>query len=334
MTLNAEDIINFYKDKYDYISDIDNIKTFFKQDKTITKKEKNEILLKILKWNLQIDKKNKEKLQEYMHKEKEIKIEEKENLAIKENDKKISDIIDVKSYMNSIRACDDDDFLTEILPSIYDNNYESIIGAILLSLFSEITLANEMLLEDKSEENIKYIKGIIKRNKEIIEIIKQYNLEEETEIKQETNNKENNKLVFLKKNSSSLYIDDDIDSIAIEEDVLPILNDIITGNFTREKRFHNNNELKGISAIRRRDTRIIFTRLSNDVILILGILVKRFQNPQTYREMLKARNKEYKLQKEKLKIDSQNEEFLQINSDLQEETIKKLKLRKKTFKEV
>ncbi len=49
--------------------------------------------------------------------------------------------------------------------------------------------------------------------------------------------------------------------------------------------------------------------------------------------MLKARNKEYKLQKEALKINSQNEEFLKSNSNIQEETIKKLKLRKKTFKE-
>ena len=333
MSFDANEIINLYKDQYGYVSDIDSVKELFKQGKTITKKEKNEILLKILKWNLQIDKENKEKLKDYNHKEKEINLEIKENEKNLENDKKESEILDVKSYINSIRACDDDDFLTEVLPSIYDNNYESIIGAILLSLFSEITFANEMLLEDKSEENRNYIESIIKRNKEIIEIIKQYNLEEEKEITQETNNKENNKLIFLKKNNSSLYIDDDIDSIAIEEDVLPILNDIITGNFTREKRFHNNNELKGISAIRRRDTRIIFTRLNNDTILILGILVKRFQNPQTYRDMLKARNKEYKLQKEALKINSQNEEFLKSNSDIQEETIKKLKLRKKTFKE-
>ncbi len=333
MSFDANEIINLYKDQYGYVSDIESVKSLFKQDKTLTKKEKNEILLKILKWNLQIDKENKEKLKDYNHKEKEINLEIKENEKNLENDKKESEILDVKSYINSIRACDDDDFLTEVLPSIYDNNYESIIGAILLSLFSEITFANEMLLEDKSEENRNYIESIIKRNKEIIEIIKQYNLEEEKEITQETNNKENNKLIFLKKNNSSLYIDDDIDSIAIEEDVLPILNDIITGNFTREKRFHNNNELKGISAIRRRDTRIIFTRLNNDTILILGILVKRFQNPQTYRDMLKARNKEYKLQKEALKINSQNEEFLKSNSNIQEETIKKLKLRKKTFKE-
>ncbi len=331
MTLDAEEIINYYKDKYGYVTDIDSIIEFFKQDKTITNKEKSEILLSILRWNLKIDKENKEKLKGFKKKEERQETKEINNPTL-EIDKKESEFFEASSYIHSIKECDDDDFITEILPTIYDNNYESIIGSILLYFLRELSLANDMLAIETNEEDQLYLKNVIKRNKEIINIIKKYNNEEENETTLNTT-QEHNKLIFLRKKNSSLYIKDDLDNTATEEDLLPILNDIITGNFTKEKRFHNNDDLKGLSAIRRRDSRIIFVRLNNNIILILGILVKRFQNPQTYRDMLKARNKEFKLQKDILKENINNEEFLNCNKEIQEEIIKELNSRKKILKE-
>lgn len=334
MTYDIEEIISRYKDEYGYVSDIESVITFLKNDKTLTKSDINSVLVKIIEWNLKVDSENKQSLQETKKVKKRIetKLEEKEKKE--EQLKKDSSLIDVSSYIQSLKQCDDDDFLTELLPSIYDNNYESIIGAILLYFLREIALAYEMLHEETEKDGIEYLQHIIKRDKEIMEIIKEYNKkEEQIETVEVTDKKENNKLVFLKKNGKP-FIESDIDDISIEDDILPILNDIITGNFTREKRFHSSNELKGISAIRRRDSRIIFARLDSKTILILGIFVKRFQNPQTYRDMLSSRNKIYKLEKESLKERILDEDFMQENEEIKQNVIEKLKSRRKLLSEV
>ena len=329
MLYDAKEIINLYKDSYGYVSDIETVRNFLKNEQSISIHDRNEILFEILKWNLVVDKENKEKLKEVESKEfssDTTSIPQTNSILNKHVD---SSIIDVSSYIHSIKECDDDDFLTELLPSIYDTNYDSIIGSILLYFFREISIANELLSYEENDEDQKYLKQVIKRNKEIINIIKKYNLEEEKEVVLDNTNDVKNRLIFLSKSNLSLYIDDDIDNIAIEDDVLPIIDDILSGNNTREKRFVNDDELKGISAIRRRDSRIIFARLDSETILILGILVKRFQNPQTYRDMLKARTKCYKLQKEELKDKIHDQSFIDENKSIQDRIIEKLKVKRK-----
>ena len=329
MLYDAKEIINLYKDAYGYVSDIETVRNFLKNEQSISIHDRNEILFEILKWNLVVDKENKEKLKEVESKEfssDTTSIPQTNSILNKHVD---SSIIDVSSYIHSIKECDDDDFLTELLPSIYDTNYDSIIGSILLYFFREISIANELLSYEENDEDQKYLKQVIKRNKEIINIIKKYNLEEEKEVVLDNTNDVKNRLIFLSKSNLSLYIDDDIDNIAIEDDVLPIIDDILSGNNTREKRFVNDDELKGISAIRRRDSRIIFARLDSETILILGILVKRFQNPQTYRDMLKARTKCYKLQKEELKDKIHDQSFIDENKSIQDRIIEKLKVKRK-----
>lgn len=329
MLYDAKEIINLYKDSYGYVSDIETVRNFLKNEQSISIHDRNEILFEILKWNLVVDKENKEKLKEVESKEfssDTTSIPQTNSILNKHVD---SSIIDVSSYIHSIKECDDDDFLTELLPSIYDTNYDSIIGSILLYFFREISIANELLSYEENDEDQKYLKQVIKRNKEIINIIKKYNLEEEKEVVLDNTNDVKNRLIFLSKSNLSLYIDDDIDNIAIEDDVLPIIDDILSGNNTREKRFVNDDELKGISAIRRRDSRIIFARLDSETILILGILVKRFQNPQTYRDMLKTRTKCYKLQKEELKDKIHDQSFIDENKSIQDRIIEKLKVKRK-----
>ena len=327
--MNAEEIINLYKDEDGFVLDIKNLIQFLKEHEEIDRKERNAIIEKIIFWNLSIDKKYRELLSD--RKETVIKEEKVEQTPtfIESSEKEESSLIDVSSYINAIKACDDDDFLTELLPSEYDTNYDSIIGSIVLYFYREISLANKMLLEETDKDGIDYLKSVIKRDKEIIRIIDEYTKEETLEVQEDLEEQKTNKLVFLRKpTSNSLYIDDDIDDIAIEDDVLPILNDIITGRITKEKRFHSSN-LKGISAIRRRDSRIIFVRLDNDIILILGILVKRFQNTQVYRDMLESRIKAFRVQKEQLKDSITSEDFIEDNNSIKERIIDSLKARKK-----
>lgn len=332
--MKADEVITQFKDEYGYVSDINGVTSFLKEKTNHDRKATNEILVKIIEWNLKTEKENRELLEEKGKKETTIKekLEEKEKQVEKQNETS-SSLLDVTSYINALKECDDDDFLTEILPSIYDNNFDTIIGSILLYFYREISLANEMLQVENNEDDIEYLRSVTRRNREIINIIKEYTKEEETEELQEENKEvQNNKLIFLKKSNDSLFIDSDIDDIPIEEDVLPILEDLINGNITREKRFHNSDKLKEISAIRKRNSRIIFVRLENDTILVLGILVKRFQNTQPYRDMLESRAKTFKAQKDELKDKTDNLEFLKENEDIQKRIIETLKSRKKFLK--
>ena len=333
--MKVEELIELYKDEFGYVSDIRDLTKFLKEHEDIDIKERNMLLFRIIEWNLKKEKENRALLEGIKPVIETHDVETIEEPAKAQIDKKETTIMEVGHYIDAIKACDDDDFLTEILPSIYDNNFDSIIGAILLYFFNEITLGNQMLKEEESEESIEYLRAIIKRDKEIIRIIKEYSKDEEecVTIEETEESKPVNKLIFLKKSNNSLYIDDDIDDIAIEDDILPILNDIINGSITREKRFHNSNELKGISAIRRRDSRIIFVRLDNDVILILGVLVKRFQNTQVYRDMLDSRVKTFKQQRDKLKESLEDEEFLEEHESIKNRILETIKSRKRIARE-
>jgi hypothetical protein len=327
--MSAEEIIELYKDSDGYVLDINDLIRFLKEHTEIDSKERNIILARIISWNIEVEKKNRETLLDRKSTTRKEETASQETTKKEERKKEESSLIDVTSYINALKQCDDDDFLTELLPSIYDTNYESIIGSIVLYFYREISIANSMLQGETDIECIEYLKSLIERSKTIIRIIKEYT-EEET-IEDETVEEEQfNRLIFLRKpTNNSLFIDDDIDDISIEDDVLPILEDIIKGKNTREKRFHNENSLKGISAIRRRDSRIIFVRLENNVILILGILVKRFQNTQSYRDMLESRAKTFRAQKDELKENITNLDFIEEHDLIKDRIIATLKARKK-----
>ena len=325
--MTAEEIINLYKDKYGYVTDIKDIVNFLK-DSSIAQKEMNQILYEILKWNLQVDIDNRKSFQDVRKRVSTIVCEEK-----KEKEKEVveSDVIDVLSYVNLLKACDDDDFITELLPSVYDTNYDSIISAILLYLLREIQIAHEMMTDDDKD----YFLELINANKRLIRIVEEYNQEEEKEIVEQENVPEKkNKIIFLGKGTDSYYIHDDIaDVLSYEQDILPILSDLETGKITREKRYPNHNELKGISAIRKRDSRIIFARLDNDVVVVIGLMIKLCQNTQVFREYMEARAKAFKAQKDKLKEAINDEDFLKSQEAILEEVKQTFRSRRKGLRD-
>lgn len=307
--MTTNEIIKKFTGEYGYVTDIKGLVTFLRDENT-SKEEINKVLIDVLKHNLSVDSEHKKSFEHTRRKEKvqkKINVEE-ESVEVKPTVK--SNLTDVLPYVLSLKDCDDEDFLTELLPSSYDTNYDTIISSILLYLLREIQIAHEMM----NGEDEEYLTDLINNNRRLIEIIKAYNLQEETE--EETFEEHKNKIIFLRKSNGSLYVDSDIDEINDEEDMIPIIEDIEKNKMTREKRFYNYNPLKGISAIRRRDSRIIFTRLDNDVIVILGILVKRFQNTAPYREMLEARAKEFRLQKDMLKEALSDDSFIEEHQEI------------------
>ena len=307
--MNSEEIIKMFQDDYGYVSNIKAVAAYL-QDKNIPLDQTNRILFDILKHNLSVDLRHKESFKESKKNVPATKQEEvvEEPVIVPKQIK--SEVFDVLSYINSIKECEDLDFVTDLLPTNYDPNYDTIISSILLYLLREIQLAHEMLSLEDDEE----FRELIEKNRQLIEIIKNYNIEEEQEEVEFEEHK--NKLIFLTKPNGSLYIDDDVAEIKEEDIMLQAISDFENNKITKEKRFCNCEQLKGLSGYRKNNARIIFVRLDNDVICVLAILVKRFQNTMPYREMLITRSKELKSQIDALKESIQDEGFIKENQGI------------------
>jgi len=212
------------------------------------------------------------------------------------------------------------------LPSTNNEHFEEIIYSILLSFYKELVCANQMIKID----NDQYLIEEQEKLKKIINLIKEYYQEETTPEQLEQQKKTYTKIIYMTNQQNTPYIDIDFEGIDQSDikDIVSVIKNLKDGNTKHEKKFTNHEDLKGISAIRKKDIRVIFTRI-DDTIIILGAFAKRFQNPTIYRELLKRRNKIFKAQKEEIKDNIQNKEYLNGNKRITEKIIKEQQKKKK-----
>lgn len=318
--MNFIDFIAYFKNRFDYVEDFESIITHLEQ-MNIPLTQINNILHEILEWNIEKEKEIKKELltdseplrQEQIEEQKE-KIERKEIQT------------DINYYKKLIEDCDDTDFITEILPSTNNEHFEEIIYSILLSFYKELVCANQMIKID----NDQYLIEEQEKLKKIINLIKEYYQEETTPEQLEQQKKTYTKIIYMTNQQNTPYIDIDFEGIDQSDikDIVSVIKNLKDGNTKHEKKFTNHEDLKGISAIRKKDIRVIFTRI-DDTIIILGAFAKRFQNPTIYRELLKRRNKIFKAQKEEIKDNIQNKEYLNGNKRITEKIIKEQQKKKK-----
>lgn len=324
--MNIQQLINAFQNEFGYVEDIESLLLYLEEN-NIPLSLSIEILHNILEWNNEVEKELKKKIEKKELKKEKIEeeIEEQEE-SITYEDKKTT-ISNIENYKKLIDKCEDFDFITEILPSPYENNYNDVIYSLLLTYYQELTLAQQLLKETTEITEKNYLKNEMKRIQEIITIIKNYHKEEIPQETQEENQDvtENNLILYLNNSLQTPYINIDIEDIDISDYpyLETIFKELSQGRISHEKRFNNYEELKGISAIRKGDVRVIFTRIDNNII-ILGALAKRFQNPIVYRELLKRRTRKFKEQKEQIKDELKNEQFIENNNSITAELFKKL----------
>lgn len=323
----AKDIIEHFKNYFGYVEDIESV-ILCLEENNFSLTETNEILHAILEWNEQKEQELKKALNKSApHSSNSISDEDASNTQTHElPTTEKTQILNTDHYKQSIDVCDDPDFITELLPSPYENNFENTIYSLLLSYYKEITCANQMLKTVKDSLEIEYLQEEIKKAKKIIEIIKEYHIESTTQEPVEQKQEKNTTPILYLRNLSNIpYINADIEDIDISDYsyLESIFNELSQGIISHEKRFVTYEELRGISAIRKGDVRVIFTRIDNTII-ILGALSKRFQNTVPYRELLKRRAKAFKEQKDSIKESINNENFIEDNNYITEELFNKL----------
>lgn len=310
--MNYIDFIANFKNRFDYVEDFEAVIMYLDQ-MNIPLTQINEILHKILEWN--IEKENEIKKELLTDKEpikKEITNEEERKDQEKEKQPETERI---NYYKKLIENCEDQDFITEILPSTNNEHFEEIIYSILLSFYKELVCANQML----KLETDPYLLEERKNLQNIINIIKEYYKEETTPEPIEQQKKASTKIIYMTNQQNIPYINIDLEGIDSSDikDIVSVINNLKDGSTKHEKKFTNHEDLKGISAIRKKDIRVIFTRI-DDTIIILGVFAKRFQNPTIYRELLKRRNKIFKNQKDEMKENIKNKDYLNENKKITE----------------
>lgn len=333
--MKAEDVIELFKDCYGYVKGIEGVTSYLEEhEASLTLSE--EILYTIFDYNLRLqdklesDLKRKNNSSGDVISEPEDDCEDKFILHVTKND-----LLDVSTYRNSILSCDDTDFITELLPSSFEKDYDDIIFSLLLSFYNDINDAFELSSQDDKD----FWLDEVEKYKNIVNIIKGYIQENQDSVAQEEISDKDSvpkkKIVFLKNTKGEPRIISDVLDIDVSDYpyILTILNNIKDGKVKHIKKFYNHEELRHIYAIRQGDVRVFFANLTNDTVIILGAIAKRFQNSSLYSELLARRSNRFSSQKESIMSSLDSQEYLKENEESFNQLVYLLSVQKKKIKE-
>lgn len=335
--MDVKDIIEMFKDKYGYVKDIEGVLEYL-EDNEVSLTLSEEILYTIFEYNLRLQGLLESELKRKNATQHDRCDDVLDNIpqVVPQRDIKTK-ILDISTYKNAILHCEDTDFITEILPSSFEKDYEDIILSLLLSFYSDINDAFELSRE--SEEDRDYWLNEIEKIRTVINIIKEYvqenkeDLEKEADENKDISNRKN--IIFLTNHNGDARIISDIEGIDISDYpyILTILKNLENGKVKHVKKFYNHDELKHVCAIRQGDVRVFFANISKDSIIILGAIAKRFQNTTAYQELLARRSNRLLSQKEEIISMATDDIFLEKNAETLKKITSLLSIQKKKIKE-
>lgn len=331
--ITYEQIKKLYMNEYGYITDIEDLVRFLEGINSLSLEDLNKILFAAIRDNNKLEKQNRIKARKKNVPQisEEVPVKQVSQNKPHEN---ITSLFDVSSYYSAICDCSDLDFCTEPLPTIYDSNYYNIIYS-LLSLFSrDLKIAEDLYNETKDSDAAL----LIDKQNAIINEIRQFHQEQQAQLEeteeQVLDDKDKRKIFFISKaNDDSYFVDDDIDKITEEDHVLQILQKLENRVKMTPKRLKSNKKLRGLSEIRIGDSRVVYVELDKDTIVVVAILIKRFQILKPYIDMLETRNKALDEQRMQLLDGTKSSDFIATQANVLERTKKSLKSKPKAMKE-
>lgn len=254
-------------------------------------------------------------------------IETTPEIDIFENNAEIDEEIDdleteVDYYFTSINGLTDSEFLLDdialFLPSKKANNYNNIMLRIKLELLKNIKDVEDVIgseQENLTKEDLCDFQEEIKLNQKKLELISK--LESITDEETFEDNIENN-LIFVPTSGGNIRIIDEISSMPVEflDRFKGLFDSIIDGTFKNVKRFNStNNRNSGMSEVRDYQVRVVFDRIGKHDYALVTAFIKKCDSDKGYLESLNLKIKNYEGQKEKLKNNLSNPEFIKLQSD-------------------
>lgn len=236
---------------------------------------------------------------------------------------------EVNYYLEDIMKIEDTSTLKEdlksSLPSKNNYKYKNILLGIKAELLKEIKQIKDILEEEQDKESLIEFKEDIDLLNKKIKLIRE--IETTKELEEETDEKITNNLIFTTTSSGNVRVLDEIEHIdsVYYEGFIGLINSIKDSTFKNVKRFTTINSANyGVSEVKDFKIRVVFDRIGPHDYVIISAFIKKSDNDKGYKNQLNHNVKSYKLQKEQLKNNLENTEFMTMQENIEKELFNKL----------
>lgn len=230
--------------------------------------------------------------------------------------------LDIKGYLkelNKLTLENIDEKIFSILPD--KNNYEftRIIYRLQLEVLKNINELEEFMEEEKA--NLTDIDKYEFDEEKDLEEKKLTYLKSTLITEEEKDEKIENTLIFVPTTGGNIRVLNELEKIPVEyyETFFDLLISIKNGSFKNSRHFINNANLSGIMEVKGFQTRILYERLAKNKYAVITAFIKKTNVDRGYLESIYQKTKDYFNVKENIKALLDNEEFLQINKEYEEE---------------
>ena len=237
---------------------------------------------------------------------------------------------EVEFYLSQLRELKPENLeegLKEVLPTKKNHEYKKIVLRLILESLKVIKDIEEVIeecaLEDDKDEIEMFQEEISFEQRKIALLRKTLEIKPEEIIEED---QEENRLIFVPTSGGSIRVLDEIEKIPEEfyDALIVLFNSIKDGTFKNVKRFTNNNALNGICEVKDLKVRVVFARLNKNSYAVITAFVKKTQNDKGYSDSLKSKVSDYRMISDILKLNLENEEFLDLQQTYEQELYRKL----------
>ena len=235
-----------------------------------------------------------------------------------------SDIKDYLIELNKLNLENIDEKIFSILPDKSNYEFERIIYRLQLEVLKSINELEEFMeeeasLTDDDRESFDLEKDLEEKK---LAYLKSALIDEK-----EKDEKVENTLMFVPTSGGNIRVLNELEKMPMEyyEAFLDLLLSIKDSTFKNSRHFINNANLSGVMEVKGFQTRILYERLAKNKYAIITAFIKKVNVDRGYLESIYQKTKDYFSIKENIKALLDNEEFLQMNKEYEEEIINLLK---------
>lgn len=233
---------------------------------------------------------------------------------------------DVSEYFDKINDSKNIDEIISLLPDREDSEFDNILSVILVKLYSQKVEVLNFMKEYKEDVRELFEEELSLIDEKIETILDYKNQKEVEEIK----TCKENKVVFLKNSFGEPVIFQHLKGCEEYYDsFLELFNSIIDGSFKNLGTYTNNQKVSGLYKVKLFKTRILFSRIGEDVFVVLAAFTKKCDTNLRHQNLLENISSAYQIQKETLSELIKDEKALSKEEEYKDNLIYMLKNKKK-----
>lgn len=238
---------------------------------------------------------------------------------------------EVEYYYSALKELELDELEEKIstaLPSRQNYQYKRILYRIKAEEMRNIKEIKDLIAEEgMSLEEVIEFKDELLLSQERLRLIDSQ-LSKEQEPTEKNDEKKENNLIFVPTIGGDIRVIEEFDHIVPEfyDKFYGLLLSIKDGTFRGAKRFGGHNELTGLCEVKDFQARVLFVRLNEDSYAVISAFIKKSDNDRAYRASTIKKYTDYQAVEKKLIENLNNEEFMELNRQYENELFRKLAL--------